>query len=245
MNEVLYPALYAPKDGYVFVVTYGRSGSTLTQSLLNAIPGYCIRGENGNLPYHLARAVSVTNTWDDYTWRREDKDKNEDQQKDFLRGLIGTPSDPWYGAENIDPMRFCRAMMNVFVGEVQCPPSGTRVSGFKEIRFHEDSEFCQKYMEIMRAAFPKARFIFQKRNAGDVANSSWWGSRPKEDVLKMVRDADQQFHQFATMWPEISYTVEYEKYSNGYEYARKMFDFLQENPKRYDVDAILQKKLKH
>src|SRR6478609_6549835 len=32
--------------GYVFVMTYGRSGSTLLMGLLNTIPGYLIRGEN-------------------------------------------------------------------------------------------------------------------------------------------------------------------------------------------------------
>jgi hypothetical protein len=32
--------------GYVFVMTYGRSGSTLLMGLLNTIPGYLVRGEN-------------------------------------------------------------------------------------------------------------------------------------------------------------------------------------------------------
>jgi len=31
---------------YVFVVTYGRSGSTLMQGLLNALPGVLVRGES-------------------------------------------------------------------------------------------------------------------------------------------------------------------------------------------------------
>lgn len=39
--------------GYLFVVTYGRSGSTLVQGLLNSIPGYLIRGENRGVLYRL------------------------------------------------------------------------------------------------------------------------------------------------------------------------------------------------
>src|SRR5471032_449985 len=35
------------KFNRLFIVTYGRSGSTLLQGLLNAIPGYRIYGENG------------------------------------------------------------------------------------------------------------------------------------------------------------------------------------------------------
>ncbi len=38
---------------YLFVVTYGRSGSTLVGGLLNAIPGYLIRGENDDALRHL------------------------------------------------------------------------------------------------------------------------------------------------------------------------------------------------
>ena len=34
MHSQPYPALYAPKDGYVFVVTYGRSGHTLAQDVV-------------------------------------------------------------------------------------------------------------------------------------------------------------------------------------------------------------------
>src|SRR5215213_881342 len=39
--------------GYVFVVTYGRSGSTLLMGLLNSIPGYLVRGENWDALHHL------------------------------------------------------------------------------------------------------------------------------------------------------------------------------------------------
>ena len=42
----------APVD-HVFVMTYGRSGSTLLMGLLNSIPGYLIRGENRHAMRHL------------------------------------------------------------------------------------------------------------------------------------------------------------------------------------------------
>ena len=41
--------------GYLFVVTYGRSGSTLLMGLLNSIPGYLVRGENWDALHHLFR----------------------------------------------------------------------------------------------------------------------------------------------------------------------------------------------
>ena len=39
--------------GYVFVMTYGRSGSTLLMGLLNTIPGYLVRGENDDALRYL------------------------------------------------------------------------------------------------------------------------------------------------------------------------------------------------
>ena len=38
---------------YVFIVSYGRSGSTLVQGVLNSVPGYLIRGENRAAPFRL------------------------------------------------------------------------------------------------------------------------------------------------------------------------------------------------
>jgi hypothetical protein len=42
----------------IFVVTYGRSGSTLLQGVLNGIPGFLIRGENKDIVGHLLGLVN-------------------------------------------------------------------------------------------------------------------------------------------------------------------------------------------
>ena len=43
-------------EGYLIVVTYGRSGSTLLQSILQSIPGYSFTGENNNVLLPLFHA---------------------------------------------------------------------------------------------------------------------------------------------------------------------------------------------
>jgi hypothetical protein len=48
--------------GYVFIVTYGRSGSTLLQGVLNSIPGYLVRGENRQALRHLRALMQITRT---------------------------------------------------------------------------------------------------------------------------------------------------------------------------------------
>src|SRR3954447_25026285 len=49
----------APSYRYVFVVTYGRSGSTLVQGLLNTLPQTLVRGENNFYVLALYRAQAL------------------------------------------------------------------------------------------------------------------------------------------------------------------------------------------
>ena len=60
MTETAEPSDRALLDcyRYVFVVSYGRSGSTLLQSAINSTPGTQLRGENCNILYSLYRAVA-------------------------------------------------------------------------------------------------------------------------------------------------------------------------------------------
>lgn len=245
MTQELYPALHAPADGYVFVVTYGRSGSTLTQNLLNLIPGYSIRGENGNLTYFLARAIHVVSQQDNFVWRRDDKAKAPADQRPFLRDILGKSSDPWAGAENVDPDDFRLSMMDLFVAKVLRPEPGCRVSGFKEIRFHEDPRFFPAYLAHMRDCFPKARFIFQTRNLEDVSKSSWWAQRPKDAVIDQLRNAEALFAEFQAANPEICFAITYERYAEGASYVRQIYDFLGENVPDAQIEAALGQKLKH
>ncbi|WP_378944782.1 sulfotransferase [Paracoccus sp. R86501] len=245
MQANLYPALHAPQDGYVFVVTYGRSGSTLTQKLLNSIPGYQIRGENGNILYHLARAATVTSTWENFIWRREDINKSKQEQKEFLRDIIGTSGDPWYGAELVNPNSFRCSIADKFVSEILRPNKETRVSGFKEIRWHEDRVFFPKFLRFIKFTFPKSKFIFQTRTAGDVAKSAWWKNRSQSDVLEMIASADRLYAQFSKDFSDSCFTVEYERYAEGPSYVKEIFDFLNEDLDIDSVASILGNRLRH
>lgn len=245
MNAKLYPALYAPTGGYVFVVTYGRSGSTLTQSLLNSIPGYCIRGENGNIPYFLARAANFVMSNDMYKWRREDLPKSIEDRRPYLQKILGQPFDPWAGAEDVDPIDFTYSMMDLFVEKILKPSYECRVSGFKEIRFHEDPRFFQTYMGILRDTFPNARFLFQTRNHDDVAKSSWWAKHPKEIVLKELQRAESLFKEFSEENTQNSFTISYERYAEGSSYVQEIFDFLGEPHDISATEAILNRTLRH
>ena len=115
------PQSHAAPEGYVFIVTYGRSGSTLVQKILNSIPGYCVRGENNNGLFYIYQVWrEMTQARAIVALRRQKRQSESDH--------------PWYGAELIEPDAFGHALRRTFVDEVLRPPKGTRVAGFKEIR---------------------------------------------------------------------------------------------------------------
>lgn len=240
-----YPALHSPAEGFVFVVTYGRSGSTLTQAILNSIPGYVIRGENGNLLYFFAKAAHLVETDRMHVIRREDIKKEVEDRSAYLKAFLGTALDPWAGVENINPTDFRLSLMNLFVEKVLCPPKGCRVTGFKEIRFHQDPDFFHPYLSIVKNTFPGAKFIFQTRNHEDVARSGWWAKQPKEKVLSTLSSAEHLFEQFANKNKQVCFKIEYENYIRNREFLEDLFVFLGEEYDAKRVADVLDQPLRH
>lgn len=149
--------------GYVFVVTYGRSGSTLLQAILNGIDGYKINGENYNALLHLFRSCrSIDDAYE--KWGQT------------------TPVRGWSGADQLEVEAYKADLLAAFIKRVLRPEAGTRVAGFKEIRYGESSEAeFFALIKFIEAGFPNAKILFNKRNAGDVSQSSWWKNQdPKK-----------------------------------------------------------------
>lgn len=217
-----YPNLTAPEGGYVFLVTYGRSGSTLLQNLLNSIPGYCIRGENNNALFHLARSWHAL------------------VEAEPMRGMrkAGTPSDqtdPWYGAELTRPDVYGRSLADVFVREVLALPPGTRVGGFKEIRFHLQKPLFRPCMDFIQSFFPRARIVFNTRNHDAVAKSGWWSKMDPTRVARELNEAEAMFAAYLADFPGHSLKVHYDDYNGNPEALRPLYDFLGE---RFDEAAV-------
>jgi hypothetical protein len=142
---------------YLFIVAYGRSGSTLLMGLLNAISGYRILGENGNALYHLYRAhAALASTFERFP--------------DAL-----DPRSAYYGAPRMRPERFRVGLVESFVRDVLRPEPGDRVLGFKEIRYtHDHVEHFEEFLEFLRVSFPGSKIVFNHRNIAATAKSGWW-----------------------------------------------------------------------
>lgn len=214
--------------GSVFVVTYGRSGSTLLQSLLQSIPGAHFSGENYAVLEGLYQATlraHRTRT----NWGKEDR----------------PPNHPWHGASGIDPARFESKLAKLFVDEIIQPPATARWIGFKEIRYVALGDDLAGYLQFIRRTFPNAHFVFNSRRAEDVAKSKWWAKRPEDEVISLVERTDARFADYAKAYPDHSKHVSYDETVADPSSLKPVFDMLGEELDLDLAQSILSVRLNH
>jgi hypothetical protein len=223
---------FARIETTLFVVTYGRSGSTLLQNLLNALPGYVLRGENANLLRGLVQS------WQGLR-------QSEQGEKMRLAGQPSGPHQPWYGYEGVEVDRLGRDLAQVFVRNVLRPAEDTRVVGFKEIRWHEDPALFAPMLEFLQRYMPRARFIFNTRDHAEVCRSGWWKTMEPAVVCQELEHAEALYAKWQAAHPESCLALHYNDYIRGPEAWRGLFDFLGEPFDPDLVQATLDRKLMH
>ena len=219
---------YANLKGTIFIVTYGRSGSTLLQALLMTIPGCTIRGENHNMLELLWKAAGRA------------------QQARSVWGNDAQPPDhPWFGADKVAPPAFADALVDAFVLHVLAPPKQARWFGFKEIRYDALGDNFPEMLDFMRASFKNATFVFNARDAADVAASAWWKNWKPEKVAALVATMDKRFVDYAAAHPECCFQTRYVDFSTDPQALRPLFDKLGEPFDQDAIKAILNHRLTH
>ncbi|SEL92042.1 Sulfotransferase family protein [Roseivivax marinus] len=226
--EELYPRL----ESSVFIITYGRSGSTLVQNLLNALPGYTIRGENENLVAPLARAWSTLQ-------------HSSQRDKMLSTGKTSDPSDPWYGFEAIDPDMLGASLAESYLQTILRPSEETRVIGCKEIRWHSDPALFPVILDFLTRFFPRTRFIFNTRQHDQVAQSGWWKWMNPQVVARQLETAEALFEKYIADHPDRCLKLHYNDYTRGPERWRPLFDFLGEPFDAGLVQDVLGHRLTH
>lgn len=221
-----------PVAGYVFVVTYGRSGSTLLQNLINAVPGCLVRGENNNALFALYRSWCALV-------------RSPDIARMVASAEVSDPSHPWFGAEAIDTDAYAQALCASFARHVLRPPHGTRICGFKEIRTIADETRFRDYLEFINTHFPNARFVFNTRNHAGVAKSSWWRQHDPAEVGKMMRSAETVFAEFVASHPERSVSLHYDTYVSDQNALEPLFELLGARPADSQIRTVLDTRLTH
>lgn len=204
---------------YLFVMTYGRSGSTLLGGLLNAIPGYLVRGENRDALHHL------------FEFHRT-----------LLTESVRVPSPlsrrrthPFYGIGDFPVERSLASIRRLALDTVLRPKAGTRVVGFKEIRWYHDD--LEDYVAWLREVFPGARFLVNTRRHSDVLASKWWseGGDKSADLAAI----EARILTLADSLGSAAYHVHYDDWVADPHKLRGMYAWLGEEYDEESVVAVL------
>lgn len=204
---------------FVFVFTYGRSGSTLLMGLLNSLKNYCIRGENNNVLHHIFQASRALDT------AREKSAKNSQET-----------TNPWYGLNVTRPDEFHAELIQAFVDDVLVPPRGATSIGFKEIRFSEaEVPDFKAYMSFVQTSFPGCRIIFNHRRLEDVASSKWWSTMP--NALEKLQVMEDRFNSVPATGDVFHF--HYDRIFDNLSHIRELFEFLGEPFEEVHVREVL------
>ena len=158
---------------YLTVVTYGRTGSTVLQAALNALPGVLVRGENYSALRGLnAYVQAVAETAD--------------------RHHAGKPTHPWYGSRRLSPADVVTDLRRHVLDTLLRPQPDTTWVGFKEVRY-EPGHFptyddLLNYLLFLNKLFPGICYVVNVRDPEAAARSGWWpGNANALEVLTTTR----------------------------------------------------------
>jgi hypothetical protein len=215
-----------PSDGkaeasytYAFILTYGRSGSTLLQNLLTSAPGVLIRGENQGVPYQLYRYHSQVLHHRDRLARPEPL----------------PPTHPWFGIDGYPEAHALRSMRRLITETLLRPHPDTRVVGFKEINWPFGELVA--YVDFLSGIFPGARFIVNTRNLDDVAKSKWWGRR--EDALDHLGELEERMLAAAGHLGDRAFRIHYDDYLADPGRLEPLFEWLGAEYDRERIEKVM------
>ena len=150
---------------FVFVVTYGRSGSTLTQGMLNTLPRTLIRGENGFYILPLFRSYHVLEEFSEKFGK-----PHADKVTSAFYGLRETSLHDY--AADAGAMVQRQLLGGVPVTEVE------RL-GFKEVLWHRVREpEWAPFFQFMDRAFRDPLYVCNHRDVAMASTSGFWRSKP-------------------------------------------------------------------
>ncbi len=203
--------------GYLFIVTYGRSGSTLVNGLLNTIPGYVVRGENRDAVYHLFRYHQTLLT----------------EARRGTRAQRRETTNAFFGIGDFPPRQSLDAIRRLVLDTVLRPPPKTRVTGFKEIRWYQPD--VEEYVAWLREVFPGARFVVNTRDHAAVLKSQWWADGDPESTAASLVDLEARLLALAADLGNAAYRIHYDDYVRDPEVLRGLFEWLGEE---YDEETV-------
>lgn len=164
---------------FLFIVTYGRSGSTLLQGVLNSIEGYSITGENMMAFYDLYKFH--TKYWNSIS--------------SFHANIM--PKDcrnSWYQTQDIPVLKeTCRQVFDTMLSVNH----KDKVLGFKEIRWKQLNDL-ENFLDWL-FMITNCRFIYLTRDLDETCISKWHKENP--DCHKQLNDFEKRMESYIARHP--------------------------------------------
>jgi tetratricopeptide (TPR) repeat protein len=207
----------------VFIVTYGRAGSTLLQGVLNSINGVVVRGENNNVFAPLFETY---------------------QKMISLRSRYKTnrlPNRPFFGAGTADidqALAHMRSLAKTLIHADQAGDPNVSCFGFKEIGYQELGDEFSEYLNFLGKIFPNPAYVFLTRDLADVSKSGWWKDLDAQSVVDDLAALDERFIQFSSDRSDC-FSLTYDDVISKSGTLVGLFEFLGAQYNPHDIDILL------
>lgn len=217
---------------HILIVTYGRTGSTLLQGVLNSIDGCLVRGEN----FEFCRGLWVA--WESLQRAREEHGSPEQS---------GDPTLPWFGAANLDPERFLDDARRLVLNQLAPLPHEYSCVGYKEIRYLEmnrepghaiTDRRLRDYLWFLVRLFRNPAIILLRREHGEVIKSAWWSEYKPAEVRARLIEFEKSCRSFASDYRH-SFAIDYDDIVGRTDRLRELYEFLGASYEPDRVEEVL------
>jgi hypothetical protein len=212
----------------LLVVTYGRSGSTLLQGLLNSIDGFLIRGEN----YGLCQGLFLS-----FECLCRAKSTQSGAE------ACGDPTTPFFGAAELDKDRFLADARHLLMHQLVPEGEEYRCVGFKEIRhlsFEREpgdpvsDKRLREYLWFLVRVFANPAIVVLTRDHDQVVRSGWWRKRDPNRLRAHLTAFEETTKRFSKNYPH-TFTIDYADLVSKGSRLKELFEFLGAD---YDLPRI-------
>jgi hypothetical protein len=214
LGHILPPYGMKPRKKSIYIVTYGRSGSTLLMKYICRLPGCDIQGENFLFLLPLMSAEERL------------------RRAEAVRSRNTTSYDnPWYGSQNISSKRWRRDVLHLLFNQLYPSKPIPKTIGFKEIRWYRSigpDKFNQSlnWLGELRKPFG---IIFLFRNLDNVMQSGWWVDLSPDRKLE-ERQKLEKFEElsvaYAERYNDSSLIISYEEFISDQAIAESICEFI-------------------
>ncbi|MGB1076285.1 MAG: hypothetical protein ACPGYK_08860 [Flavobacteriales bacterium] len=208
---------------HIVIVSYGRTGSTLLQGLLNSINGVLVRGENNDLFAHFWEA-------------QKSLVMESGEYSSFF------PNHPWFGRVLFDEPRWwedLRRLARNYLLADQQDNLNIKCLGFKEIRFKGRRDELEGYLQFLEQLLPGCCFLFNTRDHEEVLKSAFYKNADHAVAKQKLLQLEMNFHSFAKDRSNC-FEITYRDMKTRSPRLQEMFEFLGATYDAERVDLVFQ-----